>query len=56
VLLTSLVLMLGLAALDMADAALESALLAAVAWTGLRCTRSRSDGGVGLGPIPDRRG
>ena len=50
VLLTSLVLMLGLAALDVASATLECAGLAAVAWTALRLTRRpRTTGSTGHG-------
>ena len=55
VLVVSLVLTLGLAVLDVLDAALESAVVAAVAWTALRLTRPTPEGCVGRGAVPNRK-
>jgi Protein of unknown function (DUF3040) len=55
VLLTSLVLTVGMALLGVANAALESAALGAVAWTMLSRIPSKPAGRIDGGPIPDRR-
>jgi hypothetical protein len=53
--IVSLLLMVGLAALGATGAALECALLAAAIGVGLRLTAKAVELGAGSGPVPDRR-